>query len=260
MPVYAVRSTKDYSLFELSPDNRQVCLSKHRKLEESMQKYGFLRCFPMACYKRGVKWIIKDGQHRFEVARKLGLPVWWIESPEDFDVADTAAGQKSWQAGDYVNRFIRRGLKAYIELKDFCDTHKITVQVGAKLLSGTVSFGNIVDKFYSGNLVIKDRRWADVVASCYTGLCNLSKSVKNARLLEACMYAARVPNFDAGRLLSNAERCCDRLRPYSTRDAYLSMLEEIYNFNKRHLVPLKISAEQAMRERNAATKGNKGKK
>jgi hypothetical protein len=223
-----------------------------------MRKYGFLRCFPMACYKRGSKWIIKDGQHRFEVAKKLMLPVWWVESPEDFDVAETAAGQKIWVAADYVNRFIRRGIKSYIELQEFCDAHRVHITVGAKLLSGTVSFGNIKDKFYSGELVIKDRRWADVVASCYTGLCNLSKNVKNARCLEACMWAARVQEFDAGKLLSNAERCVDRLRPYSTRDAYLSMLEEIYNFHQRKLVALKIEAEQAMRERNAAkTKAKK---
>ena len=254
VPTYAVRSTKDYTLFELSPENRQVCLGKHRKLEESMQKYGFLRCFPMACYKRGVKWVIKDGQHRFEVAKKLNLPVWWVEAPEDFDVADTAAGQKSWQAGDYVNRFIRRGLKAYIELQDFCDAHKISVQVGAKLLSGTVSFSNIKERFYSGDLVVRDRRWADLVATCYTGLCNLSSKVRNARCLEACMCVARVRGFDAGRLLSNAERCSERLRPYSTRDAYMTMLEDVYNFSRKQLVALKIEAEQAMRERSAVSK------
>lgn len=259
MATHVVRSTKDYSLFELSPENRQICLNKHRKLEASMQKYGFLRCFPMACYKRGTKWVIKDGQHRFEVAKKLALPVWWVESPDDFDVADTAQGQVTWNAADYVNRFIRRGLKAYIELQDFCDAHRISIQVGAKLLSGTVSFGNITQKFYAGELVIKDRRWADVVASCYTGLANLSASVRNARCLEACMWAARVPKFDAGRLLSNAERCVDRLRPYSTRDAYLTMIEEVYNFHRKQLVPIKIAAEQAMRERNALNAKRKAK-
>lgn len=80
------------------------------------------------------------------------------------------------------------------------------------------------------------------------------------RLLEACMYAARIPGFDVGRLLSTAEHCVDKLRPYSTRDAYLVMLEEVYNFQKKTRVPVKFAAEEAMRERNAAPKNGKGKK
>lgn len=63
------------------------------------------------------------------------------------------------------------------------------------------------------------------------------------------MSVCRVPDFDAGRLLQCAARCRERLVSYSTRDAYLGMLEEVYNFGRKQLFGLKSAAVMAMRDR-----------
>lgn len=75
---------------------------------------------------------------------------------------------------------------------------------------------------------------------------------KGARLTEACMAACRVPGFDAKRLLAGAERCRERLVPYATRDAYLDLLETLYNWGRKQLVGLKALAVMALRERRPA--------
>lgn len=70
------------------------------------------------------------------------------------------------------------------------------------------------------------------------------------------MAVCRVEEFEPKRLLRNAERCREKLMPYSTREAYLVMLEEIYNFRQQKLVALKVLAEMTRRE----TKGVEPKK
>ena len=52
-------------------------------------------------------------------------------------------------------------------------------------------------------------------------------------------------------MLQNADRCREKLIAYSTRDAYLEMLESIYNFGRSKMLGLKVAALMAMRERNA---------
>jgi len=68
------------------------------------------------------------------------------------------------------------------------------------------------------------------------------------------MAVCRVAGLDVTRLRSGAKRRRDRLISYSTRDAYLGMLEEVYNFGRHSLVALKMEATAAMRARSAATK------
>lgn len=69
--------TTDYSAFVKDADNREVRLMTRKRLLDSMKKYGCMSEFPIVvteCRDTG-KLIIKDGQHRFESAKRLGLPV-----------------------------------------------------------------------------------------------------------------------------------------------------------------------------------------
>lgn len=70
------------------------------------------------------------------------------------------------------------------------------------------------------------------------------------------MAACRVDGFEVERFIRGAERCREKLVAYSTRDANLEMMEEVYNFGRttKNLVPLKHLAIQAMRERSAVYK------
>jgi hypothetical protein len=90
-------------------------------------------------------------------------------------------------------------------------------------------------------------------------MCGLSGDVRNMRFMEACMAVCRLEGFDVERMLSCSSRCRERLLSYSTRDAYLDMIEEVYNFGRSKLVPLKMPAIEVMRKRNAVIAGRKAK-
>lgn len=261
MAVTKIQATKNYRLFARNADNRPLDIKKHKRLELSMKQYGFLRCFPIVCCRdKNGNLIVKDGQHRLALAESLGLTVYWVEEDVDFDVAVINCTSKVWAIRDYAQKHALNGKAAYEEGMTFAENHKIPMGTAFALLAGTTSLNNVMDAFVQGTFRVKDRAWADAVASIYGPIVAMSPHKHNARLLEACMAVCRVQSFDAKRLISGAEKCREKLLSYSTREAYLDMLESVYNFNRQKLVGLKAEAMMVMRERNATVASVKRKK
>lgn len=256
-----VNVTKDYRMFSRSAENRVLTPKKHKKLERSMKQYGYLPCYPIICHRNPVtkKLEVKDGQHRLALAETLGLPVYWIEETIDFDVAVVNSTAKVWAIRDYAEKYAANGVRAYIDGLEFTERHGIPIGVAFAILAGNTTFNNIESDFQNGSFKIKDRPWAESVVGVYGPLVEMAPASKNANLLAACMAICRVPNFDAKRLLQNAGRCREKLVSYSTREAYLDMLEHVYNFGRAKLIGLKAEATMAMRDRNATNAAKKSK-
>lgn len=247
----SITTTKNYRLFKIDSENRALDLPKHRKLKESLKQYGFLRSFPVVCSRdEEGHLVVKDGQHRLAYAEELGLPVHYVVEEVEFDIAVVNCTPKGWALRDYATKYASNGVQAYVEGLQFADEHSLPIGVAFALLAGTTTFGNIQNSFQGGTFKIKDRTWAHVVASTYTSVARLSKAVKNSNFLKAVMCLCRVPEFEPERLIHGAEQCRDKLVSYSTREAYLEMAEELYNFRRHKLVPIKIAALQAMKDRS----------
>lgn len=254
MTASKIQVTKNYRLFFRDSENRETDMNKHKKLKASMMKYGFLSCFPIVC-RRNSKGhlVVKDGQHRLAIAESLALPVHWVEEKVDFDIGEINTTAKVWQLVDHAEKFANNGNREYQEGLDFCKTHNMKIGIGFAMLSGNTGYSNISEVFISGNFKVKDRVWADAVAGIYNPLAAMSPCIGNSRFMEACMAVTRVDYFDAKRLLAGAERVREKLVSYSTRDAYLQMLEDVYNFGRasKNIASLKIDAVKAMHARNA---------
>lgn len=253
MSLMKIQSTKNYRMFHRNADNRPVDTKKHRKLEQSMKEYGFISAFPIVAVRINGKLVVKDGQHRLEFAEALGLPVYWVEAQADFNIATINSTSKTWQFKDFAQTYAAKGFRDYQVGIDFAELHGIAITRAFALLSGHTTTSNIHEAFSSGSFKVKDLAYANSVASIFTPMVNLNHVINNARFLEACMACCRVKNFEAKRLLQNANRCREKLVPYSTRDAYLEMIEAIYNFGRAKLVGLKAEAVMVMRNRNPTT-------
>lgn len=250
-----ISSTTNYRLFKISEENRALDLQRHGRLKKVMRKYGYLGAFPIVCVRNENKeLIVKDGQHRLAIAEELGLPVSYVVEDTDFDIAEVNCTAKLWTLRDYAVKYASNGNLAYEEGLEFCETYSLSISIGFSLLAGTMNFSQHGDAFRTGRFKIKDKEWASTVAGIYSKLIGMSKEIRNSRFTEACIAVCRVDNFDPNRLLQGAKRCRDKLVAYSTRDAYLAMIEDVYNFGRKGLVPLKIQAIQAMKERNPTKK------
>jgi hypothetical protein len=247
-----IQSTKNYEIFTRSSENRPLCMKKHRKLEESMEQYGFLRSFPIVVVRNDKgHLVIKDGQHRLAIAQSKGLTVFYAVEEVDFDVAVINSTAKTWVLADYAQKHAANGHKQYQEGIDFATQHGLPLGTAFALLAGTTTYGNIERTFVDGTFKIKDREWADAVAGIYAAITRLAPNLGSARFVEACMSVCRVKGFDSKRLLHCAGRCREKLVPYATKDAYLDLLQEVYNFGQQKLVGLKVEAQMAMKRRNA---------
>lgn len=259
MSISKIQATKNYRLFVRHHDeNRPLTPEKRQRLKDSMKKYGFLKCYPIICFRDSDgKLIVKDGQHRLAIAEELGITVHWVLADTDFDVALVNATVKGWSKRDYAMKYAANGVKAYEEILDLHERHAISVTMAAQLLGGTATFQNISKSFHSGTFKIKDRKWAEAVASLYAQLGNISRQLKDGHFLSSLMACCRVKDFDSDRLLNGAQKCREKLVKYGSREGYMDMLEQIYNFNRSKLFGLKIAALMEMRSRNPARKKDK---
>jgi hypothetical protein len=247
-----IQATKNYRLFHRHEgENRPLEPNKRRKLKNSMKRYGFLECFPIVCYRdKSGNLIVKDGQHRLTLAEELGLTIHWVETSSDFDVAIVNSTVKGWTNKDYAHKHATNGIAAYQDILEFSERFKLAVSLSAMLLGGTTCFQNISGQFYEGTFKIKDRKWAESVAGLYAQMIHIGPALKNNHFLAACMAVCRVPEFEPKRLLGSAERCREKLVAYANREAYLDLLETVYNFGRSRLCALKMPALAAMRDRN----------
>ena len=257
----SVKSTVNYDLFERNPDNRCLNMRKHQRLARSMKKHGFLPYWPVVCYRNGSsKLSILDGQHRLAEAKAQGLPVFYVECltehAKDLNIAEINNTQKVWQTIDYAETYATKGLADYQEVMEFASRHSVSIAVSASLLSGTVTYSNIEREFKIGKYKVKDREWANRVVGIYGPITAMSKSVKHSKFLEACMAVCRIDDFNPARLIECANRCREKLVGYSNRDTYIQMIEDIYNFGRRHLVALKVPALSIMKDRSALSQSN----
>jgi hypothetical protein len=251
MPSKTIQTTKNYRMFRVSEDNRPLDLSKRKTLRDSMKMYGFLKSFPISCVRGDGKYlIVKDGQNRLAIAEELGLPVHYVIEEVDYDIATVNNAQQKWSMKDYAMKWASQNRKPYCELLEFIEQHSIPISLGLSLLSGSLHYsGEVRRQFKSGKFKITDYEFADKVASVYVQLTSLSPVVRNRNFLSAVTAVMRVESFECKRLIDGAKKRPEKLKAYSTREGYLDMIEDIYNFNRSKLVPIKLPALQALREK-----------
>lgn len=245
-----LRSTRDYRKFSISPRNRAISPSHVSKLAISMKEYGWIPAFPMLVVRTDNGWEIIDGQHRFMVAQKLNLPVWFVEMEGSFDVAKINDPQVPWAIRDYTKHFSDLGYEAYREVVDFAAAHGMQIGTAAGLLCGAVNFGTVKKRWFAGTYKPTERGYAGRVALAYDALRNINREAVDRALLYALMAACRLTSFDPTRLIRKAKQRPELLKKYGTRDGALRMIEDIYNSGRGDKVPIHCDATAILAERN----------
>src|SRR5215471_2755063 len=129
MAVRRILETTNYRQFvRIEGKNRTIDVKKHKRLKDSMERFGFLWCYPIVCYRdKDNRLVLKEGQHRLIIAEALGLPVYWVETDQDFDVAVVNSAAKIWVLKDYACQHVANGLTAYAEGLDFAEQHELPI-------------------------------------------------------------------------------------------------------------------------------------
>jgi hypothetical protein len=246
-----LQMTRNYDLFELHPQNREV--EEDRKLDDSFKKYGYIAAFPLLCVPNGDKEKIMDGHRRFMAARKHGTPVYWVRvkaSPELFHIQAT---QKRWTGTDFAKARANAGDSACRRLVKLCEEHHLPIGAAASLLGGNSAGGHYkLTAVKEGKFTVAEdsthmNAVLEVLAVCRE---YLVFATTNA-FISALSLCVRIPHFDR-------EVFCRRVRDYgamippqTTRTAYLAEIERLYNYTARSgsKFPVAFEAQKISRNR-----------
>ena len=241
-----IYSTSNYSQFIKDASNRTI--RSNPRLRDSMRKYGWLDAFPMLVVLREGQKVIKDGQHRNDIAQQLNLPVKYVICDEDgLQASETSVGL-SWTLSDYVNSYIERGNEQYRKLLSFKDETGLSIGTCADLLYGKCATAGAAKVVKSGAFKVKNENQARAVVSVIHAAEKVVKWAKSQRFVSAVTHAVIHAEINVGALCDRIRSQPGRLVLQPTTLDFISMIEDIYNFRNKASIPILHKVKNAIRD------------
>lgn len=220
------KPTTDYDQFKTLEGNRDI-----NKLHLSRLMASFERTPLITVIIVNEKREVIDGRHRLQVAKSLGLPIWYIVIPgyglEEVHILN--ANQKNWSADDYLKGYCDMGLEHYVVYRDFKDEFGFDHNTTRTLLTGTAVSGRCTE-FYEGRFEVADLdrayKWAEQirnVAPYYNGW-------KRRSFIHAMVSLFKRPQFDYSRFVMKIKSQPTRLIDCADTSRYVELIEEVYNY------------------------------
>lgn len=252
---YKLTASHNYGLFELSTFNREIRRTK--ALSRSMKRLGFLPTHPLHVVRNGNgKLLVKDGHHRFEVAKSLGLPVYYIVGDDDASIAEINVSVNPWTLDDFLTNAIQSGSTDQLAVREFSRRTGISLSQSASLLGGESGTSmNMNEKIKNGTYKVAETAYSEIVGHVIVQCRAMGLSFATHRcFVGAVSLCCRVPEFDLKVFLHRLAINTGTAKPQPTLDTYLGMIEEVYNRQSKNKIALAFLARKAARERSAVKK------
>ena len=248
-----IMETNNYQKFVLCSFNRDV--KRTGWLEASMLKYGWLDAYPLHV-KRLLdgKFEIVAGHHRFFVARKLGIPVKYIEENQDVSIHELEQATVHWSMRDWLDSHVRTGKDDYATLMEFHKRTGISISLCISLLSAYAPGGRLNQMFKEGSFELGSIAHARVVGEIIIFCKGIDiKFARDKSFVAAVDKVVYAEGFDAEILKNKIAAHQELMTKQPSMRAYIDLLDFVFNRASRTRVPLAFNAEEAARERCMAT-------
>ena len=231
--------TSDYEVFQRMPGNRQVSENHILRLMEAMRIHDLFT--PILVNQ---EFQVVDGQHRLEARRRLGLPVpyYWTEGLGLPEVQKLNSTQKGWTNDDYVRAYIELGNQNYVQYQWFRRKYSLPHVPSIWLLSGSDT-KSMSSTFKEGNFVVKDLEGAKAKAAMLGELAPIFSHWKDAPFIKAVLFCLHRTGFDFKTFVHRATQNPTMLKPCTTIDGYMLLIEDCYNYRAQKKVPLRYGAK-----------------
>jgi hypothetical protein len=229
--VNQVYQTNDYSVFKHIDGNRAVNKIHLKRLMRSIdEKYISVPIIVNSRYE------IIDGQHRFESAKQLHKPIYFIRinGLELPDIHRLNSNLKNWQADDYLAGYCELGLEDYLIYRDFKEKYGFGHDETKALLSGTLSSdGSQVDHFKEGTFRVRDLKSAERNAEKILMLKEYYRDgYKRRAFVKAMLQLFQHPEYNHAEFLNKLSYQSVKLVDCTTVKQYITLIEEIYNYKR----------------------------
>jgi len=187
---------------------------------------------------------IIDGQHRFESAKSLSLPVRYICVPGyGLDqVQRLNTNMENWKSVDYLNAFCELGYSEYLRFRDFMGRFQdFGISACQLILQDTPTTvrreskdgGNIVIKdFKNGDFKVRDMKKSIVTAEMLVSIGDKYDGFDRVTFIRAMISIFNIDGYDHKRLLKKLYRNPSKLTHCNSVSQYRELVEDIYNYGQ----------------------------
>lgn len=237
-----IYETYDYDQFIIMAPNRDLKKPNYNALKHSFKEAYLLS--PIIVNEN--KEII-DGQHRFTVAKELGLPIRYTICP-GYTIQEVRQYNKSmqkWVSMDYLKSYTIGGKKDYAELVEFMrEFPDFGVQVARKLVSGVFKNSKRQDEgvsinqkdFESGNFKARNIHQAYPLARKIMDFKEYFTGFASPTFVGAIIPILKKKSYDHKRMIHKLNTSGIHLIKCGNQEQYRMLLQKIYNY--------KVSNEQ----------------
>lgn len=235
--------TIDYEVFQRPKCNRKIDTSVLKKLEKSIKEKNLLASKPIVVDRF---FNVIDGQHRLEVAKKLGIPIPYQvdEKCDIYDMVKLNNNQKAWTINDYLNYYCHAEERPeYLKLRDFVERENLQLNIALHLLNGTKN-KDFFERFKNGHYVFPNEmqffRVIEKKSMISDTIDYLKKTSSGSKtyLSRVTFYGALVEFFSMRYFTYDIFRKklqykLEMLHPCSKKGDYINIFKNIYNW-KNH--------------------------
>lgn len=253
--VNQVNQTNDYNLFKSLKGNRNV-----NKLHVQRLKESFKGDYLMSPIIVNQNYEIIDGQHRFNAAKDLSLPVNFIicndYSLDEVKILNT--NMKNWRKEDYLNAFCNLKYPEYLKFRNFMRQFPtFGISASEAILTGSLSgakratdlkgeFTNTksgaytIKYFEQGDLVIPDWDYSLECAEKIMMIKPYYDGFDRISFVRAMLGVFRIEYYNHSQFLDRLKSSPTALQHCANVTQYKLLIEDIYNFRSREKVSLRF--------------------
>ncbi len=249
-----VNVTSDLNMFKFLKGNRPPNPQHIKKLASSIRKFGML-CNPILVNE---KYEIIDGQHRFLAAKEINSPIYYIivKGYALEQVHALNVNQKNWTGKEYMEGYSSMGIKDYKVLKKFsqeftwlnlsdCIALLSNITTAGNFRKGKLnksgSLSNVREVFNEGTWKVRNIEKAKADALRIKLIEPYFKDGYNSSGFVGTMLSMfQNPDYDHNEFIKKIRIQPTALVKCNNRKQYKALIEDIYNFKRRHKINLRF--------------------
>lgn len=248
-----VFETTKYENFKYLKGNREPNKAHVKRLEQSFQEQYLIS--PITVNEN---FEIIDGQHRFEAAKNLKLPIYYtmLKGYKLKEVQRLNTNMKEWKKTDYLDSYASLGYKEYIKFKKFMAEFPMfslaccevllknsiavkTYQNKEELASSTNQSGRIkIKDFQNGNFKIADYDLAVKNAYKILQFKQYYEGYTRRSFIAAMVQIFKNKNYDHEVMIQRMKNPANKLENFANITQYKQAIQKIYNHTSRKKVSL----------------------
>lgn len=252
--VNQVNQTNDYAMFKTLQGNRNV-----NKLHVERLKNSFKDKYLLSPILVNQNYEIIDGQHRYNAAKQLNLPINFI-IVNDYGLKEVQllnTNMSNWKKEDYLQAFCDLGYPEYLKMRKFMrEFPDFGIMASEQILTNYVGGTNNRDAtleidgekvktktlkgFQEGDLYIENEKQAYENAEKIMMFKPFYKGFNRAVFVATMISLFKHQSYNHSQMISKVASNPTSLVDCSNVTQYKILLEEIYNFRSREKVSLRF--------------------